>query len=538
LALQFSVWVLPSLGATVLAVATAVYLREQRRDPGGTALVLFAMACAVWTGMQVLILSTGDLGLKVLFSQIQYIGITMAPLAWFAFAVAYSGRVAVLRRWGMVIIYAIPVITIGMAFTNGSHGWLWSSMTLVPQSGVVGLEIVHGPWFRVFLGFAYGVVLVGTILLALHIAQSPRHWWRLVYVFMAPASVLLLSVVYLTGNGPSELLDPTPIGFTIAAGLLAWGLMRRGSVDVAPVARTIVVEEMADLVIVVDQHGRMVDLNRAASTTLGLVPDGPVPVELGTRWAGIRGEARIDTDLPISLPLITREGARRIFDMTVTPLGPQGGKDRSVIVLRDVTERERMRRQLQETQQRLEAANLELERRANTDELTGLHSRRSFFESLKLELKRTRRYETPLTLVVLDLDHFKRVNDNYGHPIGDRVLKAAAEAIADACRESDVPGRIGGEEFAILLVETGQEGAEMVAERIRQQIAGVEHLVPGAHLNVTASFGLATACEGRDTADTLVAAADAALYRAKEEGRNRICVASDPGDQTQIDFGG
>ena len=163
-----------------------------------------------------------------------------------------------------------------------------------------------------------------------------------------------------------------------------------------------------------------------------------------------------------------------------------------------------------------------LEMQAHTDPLTGLANRRRFFEMAEAELARTRRYDAPLSLLMLDIDHFKEVNDTHGHRAGDRVLGSLALICLEVLRNVDVVGRVGGEEFAILLPETGLDGAMEVAERLREAIeksAVVRE--EGVPLRVTVSIGVAILEDGTNL-DTLLNRADAALYDAKHRGRNRV----------------
>ncbi len=156
-----------------------------------------------------------------------------------------------------------------------------------------------------------------------------------------------------------------------------------------------------------------------------------------------------------------------------------------------------------------------------TDPLTGLYNRRKFFEDLEREVARIIRYESPLALIMLDIDHFKAVNDRFGHQMGDEVLKEVAEILRENTRKTDVVARYGGEEFILLLTETPLEGATLVASRIREAIEKVAVLGADIEIKFTASLGVGVFQEG-DTTDTFVAHADAALYRAKDNGRNRI----------------
>lgn len=159
---------------------------------------------------------------------------------------------------------------------------------------------------------------------------------------------------------------------------------------------------------------------------------------------------------------------------------------------------------------------------ADFDTLTGLANRRRFRVALTGELERWRRYGTPCALLLLDVDHMKTINDTYGHPIGDRVLREIAHTLSKVCRDNDVAARLGGEEFALLCANVDAVKGELAAKRLhevlrQQQIEGVGQ--------TTVSIGVAACPEHADSERTLYAASDAALYIAKNEGRDRIAVA-------------
>lgn len=161
---------------------------------------------------------------------------------------------------------------------------------------------------------------------------------------------------------------------------------------------------------------------------------------------------------------------------------------------------------------------------SRTDVLTNVHNRRNIMDLLSREVARTVRHGPPLAVVILDLDHFKRVNDTWGHPTGDRVLQAAAKTLRDTIRQGDEVGRYGGEEFMIVLPETNLAGAAILIERCRQRLTEVEVVADnGDIVRMSGSFGVACNEElAALSAETLINAADAAMYRAKEGGRNRV----------------
>lgn len=169
-----------------------------------------------------------------------------------------------------------------------------------------------------------------------------------------------------------------------------------------------------------------------------------------------------------------------------------------------------------------------LSARANVDGLTGIWNRSYFNQRFGEEIAAAQRYGRVVSLVMLDLDHFKAHNDVFGHPFGDRILQVVGDILHSAVRTTDAPARFGGEEFALILTETGSEGALVIAERIRQRIASTVFRPKDANVPVTASFGVAcTEASGRDSLSVarMIHDADAALYRAKGEGRNRCCLA-------------
>jgi diguanylate cyclase (GGDEF)-like protein len=167
----------------------------------------------------------------------------------------------------------------------------------------------------------------------------------------------------------------------------------------------------------------------------------------------------------------------------------------------------------------------ELERLATTDPLTGLFNRRHFLECLDAEWSRFQRYYRSVSVLMIDIDHFKSVNDSYGHAVGDEAIKAVAAACLGGKRKSDIVGRIGGEEFAVLLPETSLSRARTVAERIRKRVMSTRIAHNDVQLSATVSIGFAEATVGMSGVDALMCAADQALYQAKAEGRNR-CVPS------------
>ncbi len=219
----------------------------------------------------------------------------------------------------------------------------------------------------------------------------------------------------------------------------------------------------------------------------------------------------------ITLP----NGDARYLHSICAPIPDDSGTGYVVEVIRDITDRVRTERELEEKTAELQAANRLLSKVAVTDSLTQVYNRRHFDELLFKEIKRfKRRKYAYLSLMMLDIDHFKRLNDEHGHLTGDIVLRDVAKMLREGVRETDTIARYGGEEFIIVLPDTHLDGAEHKAEKIRSNIARKEFPGQKGPLHITISIGVAAYHTG-DPQD-LIRAADEALYRAKHEGRNRV----------------
>ncbi|WP_448205167.1 GGDEF domain-containing protein [Azospirillum sp. sgz302134] len=211
--------------------------------------------------------------------------------------------------------------------------------------------------------------------------------------------------------------------------------------------------------------------------------------------------------------VVSADGRRTCAQVSMSPL-PWDGLPVIYVLINDVTA-------LKESEERLRQLSI-------TDPLTGACNRRHFFDVAEQEMARSRRYDRPVALLVLDVDHFKRINDTHGHAVGDEALRVFTDACQSVLRGNDLLGRMGGEEFAILLPETDAAGAALVAERIRARTAELSVPAGAEEVRFTVSIGLASCHAGSRSVDGLLSCADEALYRAKAAGRNRVVAAPDP----------
>ncbi len=205
-------------------------------------------------------------------------------------------------------------------------------------------------------------------------------------------------------------------------------------------------------------------------------------------------------------------------NLTINPLVSSRGEVEHVsIVVYDVTDIALQKKELQQ-------ANAELKRLSRTDMLTQLLNRGAWESLLAVEFERYQRYRSPTSLVMFDIDHFKKVNDTYGHPTGDVVIQTVAEKLREVARRTDIPGRYGGEEFGVILPNTTAQAAKIFCERLRRLIEKTTITHEGQTLQVTISLGVCEAHESFEDYQAWLDCADKALYQSKENGRNQTTI--------------
>jgi diguanylate cyclase (GGDEF)-like protein/PAS domain S-box-containing protein len=247
-------------------------------------------------------------------------------------------------------------------------------------------------------------------------------------------------------------------------------------------------------------------------------------------------EARGDKGRSVrfEIPQVRKDGSEMWFDILTMPTYDANNQINGFQGIgRDVTERRRQENLLKESQRDLEfrlqeisAQKIDLEEKATRDALTGVYNRRYLDETLPRDLSRAKREAYPVAVIMIDLDHFKQINDCFSHAAGDEVLKATAALLKKYARDSDIICRVGGEEFVVIMPGMSLEAARQRIDQLRQELADSRVHFNGDNITVTLSAGIASFPEHGDTVETLIARADEMLYRAKHAGRNQVMVYS------------
>jgi diguanylate cyclase (GGDEF)-like protein len=492
--------------SSVVPLAAALHVVRNRSGSLAGSLIRVFLAAAVWCLANALEDSAQLLSHKVFWSQVGYLGVLGTPMFLMCFALEFHrGRPA--SMWLRAALGGLPLVTLVLVFTNGWHGWIWPEVTLL-QDGAGRAFYHRGSWFWVNVANLYAYLMWSTVLLLMVSFRNRFIFRRQSLLFLAAVPLpWFTSILYLLRASPIANVDMTPIAMGVTSVLLYLAVHRFGLADVIPVARDVVFDNLCDGLVVLDDQGRLLDVNRGAVQLLGL--SGPIPV--GQIAATVH--PLLTTDRVGEVEVETEEGSGRYISLQFNPFtATRRSVAGTIVVIRDVTDRVSMAFLLEEQKR-------DLERLAMTDSLTGLYNRRHATHALETECARARRYTQPLSVAMLDLDHFKQVNDVHGHATGDRVLKAAADAMVAAVRGTDVVARWGGEEFVVILPHSGDEYSEKVVERVRRAVQ--EAIKERTGLDVTLSAGLADYLTG-ESIDGLLDRADGYLYQAKAQGRDRL----------------
>lgn len=454
--------------------------------------------------------------------KIEYLGIPFVSVFWFLFALEYSNY-KIKSKPLYTSLFIIPITTTILLYTNESNHLLYKKFLIDFAGPFPMASIVKGTWY--YIDFAYAVVLsLAGVALFFAMTRKTQGYRKKQATTIFRASLIpwgghVLNMLI----APPAGIDPAPFYLSIAVPIFAFAMFRLRLFDIAPIARARAFETINTPIVVLDRNFLIADFNTAAS---GIFPEltrdviGQTAQEVLGAHKELLEKLPPAGDGPLEIDHEVEKGIRH-FSVSVTKLlSPKQKYLGLIILLYDITEKKLMLDKLRDM--------------ATVDALTQVRSRRFFMESCLQTLRALARRQGSLAFLLIDIDHFKEVNDTYGHIAGDLVLQGVTEGFRSILRDGDIIGRYGGEEFTILLPDTDIEGAAKLSERLRTHIEEISTSHEDTDIRVTVSVGIsgvsfaaqAAGIDFEKVLATLLQDADQALYTAKETGRNQVCLAA------------
>jgi diguanylate cyclase (GGDEF)-like protein len=522
-------WWIPGNVVMLLGAAMAMVLAvlsSRRPVPGRGWFALMMLAIAECEGLWAIENLSSGMAAKVRIGKLEYLGLSTAALLAYLFVRTYTGR----RRLPLgaaLMLWLVPAVTFALAMTNEQHQLIWSHIAPSSSDPKAPLIYTLGPAARALVVYNYGLML-WAVWTAVRWAASAHRTYRRQAGVMAAGIMLpiVCSALYLLRWAPPAWIALLPMAFTASGALVYLAIFRFHFLDLMPEARATLVENMPDGVLVLDGRTRIVDSNPAARRLFS-EQDSRMDGEEACDVLGSLPQicAALDEHVAAAFDMLSPQDDRVHLEVQVVPLRSRRVDGGTLLIFRDVSEKWRAEEELR-TQL---SQNLELQEKLREevlrDSLTGAFNRRMLQDALEREIASAQREGTSLALVVIDLDHFKDVNDHHGHQAGDRMLQEVARLLQAGSRASDVVCRYGGEEFVLVMPRASLDDARRRADQWRRDLESLAVAYELAVIRITMSVGVSTYPSCGECAEELLRTADRALFEAKREGRNRVCAA-------------
>lgn len=525
------------IAVSAFATLTVFLLTRRRTAPGSSALRGMLLGMFIWGFSYSLVWAFVPLGFKVFWLKVMFAGIVMVPGMFLVFTLRITHRDHWVTFRSLSLLAIEPFLVLLLILVAPRS--VFVSIEPLTRDGYHIQLIERGIIFWLNAGYSYILILFSFALLAVTYRTSNSFFKKQYLMILLGSIVPFAFSLYTQSRGAfiSD-IDHAPIAFGISGIIYVYAIYRHRFMDLVPVARGLLIEKMSDGVLVLDLQGRIVDINPAMRNFLDEDPSTFIGRNISdTLQIWNENTGHLLTGLETRTELRLPHHPSRYLDLRVTPLydSDQNLSGR-LIVFRDITDRKEVEKDLRFAMDRMQTQLIEinllqdqLREQAIRDPLTNLFNRRYLEETLERELARASRELYPLCIVMMDIDHFKNVNDTYGHEAGDIVLKALADTVTAQSRQGDFVCRFGGEEFVLVMPNIGIEVAKERVNSLHRFIASQYISFGRFNINLTMSMGIALYPKHGDTRELLMRAADRALYTAKNTGRNRVIVFGETG---------
>ena len=504
--------------ALMLTLFFAVYFLAKSRTDYSKAFSALVLCISVYLFGYLMVINSTDLHEMIFWNQFQYLGLPFICVFWLLVALLYTKTINTLKNKIVLLLFLVPAITFLLRLTNPWHHLFYNSFEMRMLFGYYALYMERGFWYFVNISYTiFCIILTVIVYFKVYLKNRADHTKSHFLVFLFASLLPLLGIGLVIFAFDEMNVDFAALGMPVSLLIIGYGIQKYDFLEIRTLAREKIFENNLTGMVILGPEQRVIDYNKAAKDffeKLGISLDD-YPLELLLKRRPDLLEV-FKSETPQNFSLVF-DGEERFFEIDVVPLGrSHDGDMRMLKSIRDVTEE----RKIQE----------KLKILATTDSLSGLYNRLEFMNLAQQEFVSTKRNKRKLSLLMMDLDFFKNINDTFGHAAGDEVIREMGRIIRSSFRKDDIAGRVGGEEFAVVLRNTFLKEAIRVAEQFRETIAGKKVIYGEQEIGFTVSIGVAAFCGRTDDSnhiEDILKRADDALYKAKASGRNCVVAVLD-----------
>ncbi|WP_062051930.1 diguanylate cyclase [Bacillus sp. JCM 19034] len=497
-------------GVLNLYLCLYVFLKRYKYKKIAAFFIIYTVSTTIYCFGSAFGLTAETLGQLKFWTTIQYIGLPFSAPLGLLFIMQYLGLNITKKRF--IGFNIIPFISLIMVATNDLHHLHYRVFEIDPFLGAPYIHLEVGKWYVVNGVYMFACMLASFLLVLLRWKETAMIYrWQLIALLWGKMVPMLTSFLYLIGFTPPG-IDPVPMILWITSLLYLWSISSSRMFMVMPIAKDAIFNSINDGVMVLDDCKRLIEFNQACQRMFPRLNKSMYGMELDTFWVEI-SEVSIPTSFQTSVRSqeihLSNNESKRIYQARISPLQEANIGKGSLIIFTDITE--------------LKLLQVKLEYQAYNDELTQIFNRRAFFEKSEEMIGLAQKESLPFTVILMDIDHFKEVNDRYGHYVGDQLLVHVVKVCQAQLAEDILFARYGGEEFVLALQGYPAKESAIIANRIRKSVELRPLENADGVISVTISCGVAEVEENNsETLAQLLNRADKALYKAKRAGRNQV----------------
>jgi diguanylate cyclase (GGDEF)-like protein/PAS domain S-box-containing protein len=499
-------------GVLNLYLCANVFLKRHRYKNIAQFFILYSLSITIYCFSSAFGLTSTNLEQMKIWTIIQYVGMPISAPLGLLFIMYYLGMKITKKK--LLAILTIPIISFVMVATNDFHHLHYKVFKIDPFLGAPYIHLEIGIWYAIHGIYTFGSMFVAFFLILSHWRDTAKAYrLQLVALLFGQFVPMLTAFLYLIGVTPKG-IDPVPMVLWLTSLLYLWAINSSRMFSITPVAKDTIFNSINDGVIVLDESHQLIEYNQACQRMFPILNRSMLGLDFDKVWEAISGEffpSLLESAVVTQeINLITND-SQRIYQVRTSSLHHANNSRGLLIIFTDITELKRLQ--------------VKLEHQAYYDELTGIFNRRAFFENCKEGFAVAKRGLLPYTVVLMDVDYFKKVNDTFGHPVGDQLLIHVAKVCQSLLADDMLFARYGGEEFVLALNGSSAVEGVRIANQLRMAVESHPLHLPEGIISVTLSCGVAEATAiQNETLYQLLNRADKALYLAKENGRNQVMV--------------